>query len=119
MTTEREFCEVLGKISYPGFEFHLRYDGIRPYLQVHCPQGVDARTGAEDPWNGRKWRLSDHMVPSEIVQTAFLALKTALEHEMREQFLYKGQRVFSPHLDLDQVAGLMSIGSGLESKRDA
>jgi len=35
---------------------------------------------------GRKWRVEPKLPSSEIVQTVFLALKTAREHEIRERF---------------------------------
>jgi len=38
---------------------------------------------------GRKWRVEPKLPTSEIVQTVFLALKTAREHEIRERFRLK------------------------------
>lgn len=60
-------------------------------------------TGGIKEQAGRKWRLSKHMTDSEIVQTAFLAVRTAQEHELREQFKYKGYAIFNPHFDLDHL----------------
>jgi hypothetical protein len=39
----------------------------------------------------RKWLLSAHMTKTEIVNTAWFAVKTAIEHEAREEFFYQGQ----------------------------
>jgi hypothetical protein len=46
------------------------------------------------------------MTPSEIVRTVFMAALAYEEHELRESFLYNGARIFSPHLDVDVLAGV-------------
>lgn len=57
---------------------------------------------------GRKWRIEPNLPTSEIIQTAFLALKKAREHEVREWFhLRIGSRLTTPfnnHLDLPLMA---------------
>lgn len=58
--------------------------------------------------SGRKWRWSVHMTKSEIVQTAFMAYLAWVEHEARESFTYKGEKIFSPHFDVDYLALLCS-----------
>lgn len=73
------------------------------WLQVWDPKGIDNVTGEAYPWRGRKWKLSRHMTNSEVVQTAFMATMAAVEHETREQFLYKGQPIFDPHYDIEQL----------------
>lgn len=50
---------------------------------------------------GRKWHLSEHMTVSEVVGTAFKAALTAEEHECRENFTWRGKRVFGPHIDVE------------------
>jgi len=91
-------CGIIG-----GWQIKVALDGPRPYLQVHDPAGVCNVTGTPLPWAGRKWFLSPHMTRTEIVQTAFKAVSTALEHEMREGFLFRGESVFDPHLDVDTL----------------
>jgi len=57
---------------------------------------------------GRKWRVEPQLPTSEIIQTVFLALKTAREHEVRELFqLASENRVTTPfnnHQDLPLMA---------------
>ncbi len=89
--------------EFPGTDFFVRLDGQRPYLQIEV-SGKCAETGAQMEWRGRKWFLSLHMTKSEVVQTAFLAVMTAAEHEVREHFKFRGQSIFSPHYDVDQLA---------------
>lgn len=86
------------------------------YLQV---QDVvcDRDTGRDAVVKGRKWLLSTHMTESEVVQTAFMALKAFDEHELRESFYYKGALVFNPHLDLSLIASHLRDGKIIESRR--
>jgi len=51
----------------------------------------------------RKWRISRHATRSEVVGTAFLACKQAMEHELREQFRYRERAIYSPHYDVDRL----------------
>jgi len=57
---------------------------------------------------GRKWRVEQQLPSSEIIQTAFLAIKTAREHEIRELFqLTVDERLTTPfnnHHDLPLMA---------------
>lgn len=93
-------CAVLSQVRYRDWTFEIRgCDQIRVTFD-----GIDADTGERIKLNGRWWYVSPHAVPSEIVQTGFLAVKTAEEHEMRERFSYRGVAVFGPHFDLDALA---------------
>ncbi|MEP6343118.1 MAG: hypothetical protein ABJ275_07360 [Maricaulaceae bacterium] len=53
---------------------------------------------------GRKWRIEPNLPTSEIIQTAFLAIKKAREHEIRELFVIRREArnatPFSNHHDL-------------------
>lgn len=51
----------------------------------------------------REWPLTPSMTKSEIVQTAFMAIMAAQEHETREAFKYKGKAIFGPHFDVDDL----------------
>lgn len=61
---------------------------------------------------GRKWRIEPNLPSGEIVQTAFLALKKAKEHEVRELLHLNSPRYqkysapFSGHHDLALLAKL-------------
>jgi hypothetical protein len=73
---------------------------------------VRAEWRAPDTMNGgepelqqsRWWPLSKHMVKTEIIQTAFLCVLKAEEHETRETFKYKGKAPFHTHIDIDTLA---------------
>ncbi|WDD99147.1 hypothetical protein [Thalassomonas actiniarum] len=68
---------------------------------------------------GRKWRVEPQLPTSEIIQTAFLAIKKAREHEVRELFRLTHQGAvttpFNNHHDLP----LMAQQSALFSEQKA
>jgi hypothetical protein len=90
--------EILVEVDFSDWEFHLGLDGDRPWLQVRFDSS-DSLTGKIERQHGRKWMLSPFMTKSELAQTAFKAVMTASEHEIREMFTYKGRRIFGPHFD--------------------
>lgn len=71
-------------------------------------------TGDTSLQEGRRWFVSNGCTPSDVVRTAFKAVATWAEHETREEFKYKGVRVFSPHLELNNLVargGIKAIDS--------
>jgi hypothetical protein len=66
-------------------------------------------TGEPSLQEGRRWFVSTGCTPSDVVRTAFKAVATWAEHETREEFKFKGVRVFSPHLELNN---LVARGAG-------
>lgn len=100
--TLSKISEVLSEVKFSNhvFEveeapggFHIWISGIEP----------DTYTGKMELQEGRKWFVRAKSTPSDVVRTAFKAVATWAEHEMRESFKYKDVRVFSPHLDLDKL----------------
>lgn len=85
----------------------VRLDGDRPFLQVGFWDYDASQTthvqNKKTYQHGRKWMLSPHMTKSEVIQTAFKAVMTAMEHEVREKFRYKGKPVFGPHFNVDTL----------------
>jgi hypothetical protein len=59
---------------------------------------------------GRRWRIDTYIPTSEVIQTAFLAIKKACEHEVRELLTIQDRdsgrtgTPFSTHLDLSLMA---------------
>ena len=87
------YAAILGEIHFPDHEFILRADGGVRYLQIVNRKG----------WWGRRWLLIDGLSTGEVVQTAFLALMTYIEHETRENFTYRAVPVLSPHIDIEAL----------------
>lgn len=107
--TRYEIEDVVLSIKLGGpmsnWRLDVRCEGYesRSYLQVVDLTAFCNVTDEPAPWSGRKWFLSPHMTASEIVQTALKAVLTAMEHEIRENFKYRGVTVFDPHLDVDAL----------------
>jgi hypothetical protein len=97
---------ILAEVKHPGYSFRVHgkfADGETTYLQgvFLAPDNDSPRVSR--PQHTRKWLLSQHMTRSELVQTAFKCVLTSIEHEAREQFTYKGARVFGPHFDVETL----------------
>jgi len=111
MRNLKEISDVVASCAYPGIRISLGgtgWNSSHPWLQIEA-EVVDRATGETRTMHGRKWLLSVHMTKSEVVQTAFLAVKTWLEHEAREAFTFEGCAVFSPHLSVDAISGLVHL----------
>lgn len=97
---------ILDQVRYRDWRFHF-HAGIGVWwIQIRF---VDPNDGGEQ--HSRKWRLSRHMTRSEIVQTCFKAVMAAEEHEARERFQYRGEAIFGPHFDVDDLWALKRAGS--------
>lgn len=79
------------------------FDHDHPYLQVKCPGGWNNVTGKAMGWSGRKWVVSIHATDQEVVGTIWMAVKAAVEHEMRELFLFDRVAIFDPHHPLEAM----------------
>lgn len=118
--TVRDFETILEKIRLPfGWELNFTCtDNGTYYLQVGDPNAVCNMTGLSTAWRGRKWMLSGFMTDGEVVQTAFKAVLTALEHEARELFLYRGVSVFDPHYDIDKLVELRKSEGAIKEREE-
>lgn len=109
MEMEERVREVLDRITYAG----------QKPLRVGKTEGAWFLQVRLLGHPGRKWMLSEHMTDSELVQTAFKACLAWEEHECRESFLYRGQRVFGPHFDVDVLSNqLARLGDNMLDVRD-
>lgn len=74
----------------------------RLYFQIACDR-PDTFTGQMGEGRGGKAYLSPHMIKDEMVQLALGLFLGYVEHEAREGFLYKGRRIYGPHLKVDNL----------------
>lgn len=74
----------------------------RVYIQISYKAECN-KSGEREVWYGRKWYLSDHMTKDEVVKTAFLAFKQAVEHEVMESFKVDGKILFNPHVSFESL----------------
>lgn len=117
----KRFQDVLSRVQFNKWRFLVKEEQTRVglgyvtggcYLQVEAAERCNV-TSESIVWKSRKWRLSEHMTDGEIVQTAFLAVLTAMEHEIREQFLYRGTAIFDPHYDIEKLVELRQRSDAL------
>jgi hypothetical protein len=91
----------------PRYPIFASQDETGIYVQVGII-GVDNYKSSQEAQEkvvyGRKWRVEPQLPSSEIIQTVFLALKKAREHEIRELFRLEHQEKmttpFNNHHDL-------------------
>ncbi len=114
MQTPKTFDEITSIVSHIRYHhmnqdwtFHVGLMGSKLgvdifYLQLRYIE-PDVETGDTADQHGRKWFISPYMTVSEIVQTAFKAVLTSMEHIAREHFEYKGVRVLGPHFDVEEI----------------
>ena len=74
----------------------------RIYLQA-IYKSPCSNTGRLGEWKGRKNYLSDHMTDDEIVKTAYVTFKQAVEHEIMEGFKVDGKPLFNPHINFEEL----------------
>lgn len=110
-TLIRRVARLLLHVRFPGYAFNVnRSDhGGGVYLQGTYDEPC-AITGKVEAQYTRKWLISPHMTDSEIVFTAFKLCLTSMEHRTREFFTYKGERIASPHLDVEDLVKLCAAG---------
>jgi hypothetical protein len=97
-----ELQAILNACTFRDWRFELIPIGDGHFVRVAF-LAPDAKTSQMVMQYGRKWYLSPYMIASEVVQTVWKAVLTALEHEAREAFTYRDAPVFSPHLDVERL----------------
>jgi hypothetical protein len=97
---------VLSQISFQDWAFVVDERRAVLYLQVQFTVPDPSADGVVTQLRGRNWLLSEFMTPSEVVLTAFKAVLTALEHEARESFTYRGRPILGPHFDVEALVEL-------------
>lgn len=115
MKTQEEIELIVDAVCYPGHWFVLLPNGNGYLLQLRYNE-PDVDTGKMEEQHARKWYLSPHATESEIVRTAFAACMMSAEHRVREHFMYKGIRVFGPHVDVEALSE--AIMHGREDRRE-
>lgn len=101
MTLE-QMEEAIDEVRYKDWSIYINADE-NGSLFMQVAFFAPNEWGVPELQQGRKWLLSKHMTKSEIVQTALKAVLTAEEHEARENFMYRGRKVFGPHVYIDAL----------------
>lgn len=102
MTLE-ELREIATDVQILGRGINVfQHDNGSLYIQLWYHEKC-SETGEEKLQATRKWFISRHATKSEIVQTFLKAAITSAEHQVRENFLYRGRKVFGPHFNVDSL----------------
>ena len=105
--TKARFEALLEEVTFRDWRVHLEDDATCFYLQWIF-DAPDAMSGQLCEQRCRKWRLSFYSTDAEVVQTAWAAALMAVEHEAREDFLFRGARIYGPHASLDAMVAKAS-----------
>ena len=106
------FLDIISEIEFRDWRFAIGEYNDAPG-RFHLVIEFEERcivSGELKTQRSRKWLLSEHMTRGEVVQTAWLAVQTALMHEARESFKYRDRLIFGPHFDLDALVMLCDCG---------
>lgn len=112
MTDEQALLILQNDVRYTSYVFCFAgsFDNMEdkgePVLWALF-QAISSTTGKPELQATRRWVLDRQITPSQLVQTALKCVLTSVEHEARERFKYKGEPIFGPHQDVDQLVDLM------------
>lgn len=110
LRTLDEIKLVCSNIAYKDWSLEIQ-DIVRGFLIKWVFLEKDL-TNPNDPnlykQECREWFISRACTDTQIIRTVYLALKQAIDHELNEQFLYCGVRIFDPHADYLKLTEFMS-----------
>jgi len=100
--TRAEIEAIISQISFMDRTYRLLEKGDGYLLQLQYYEAdIENPEGPPVLQRARKWYISPWMTETEIVETAFAAARRSMDHVLKEHFTYKGQRVYSPHFDIN------------------
>lgn len=108
MQTLENVNKIISLIQYKDWKFVVLTKGDGFLIQVQFMGEDTDGSGQMELQKCRKWFISQHSGDSEIIRSCFLAIRQAEEHELCERFLYKGQQIYNPHLDMDRMADFIT-----------
>lgn len=93
---------IVNRIKFMDRSFRVLEKGNGYLLQLeYYEPDIDNPTGPTTLQRSRKWYISPWMTETEIVETAFTAAARSMYHITKENFTYMGERVYSPHIHID------------------
>jgi hypothetical protein len=95
MLSLASLIDLLERVQAPRWTWSMGHMGKGMYLQAQLRSDPEVR--------GRKWYVSPYSTVTEVVQTAFKAVMTAEEHELREGFTFDGVNLYHPHHDVEAL----------------
>ena len=101
MQTKKSLEQFVSELEFNDWTFKLGFKNDVPYLQIKFWDTDNMSPEDETLYEQscRKWMLSYYMEADELMSTAWKAVQAAIEHEAREQFKWRGEPIFRPHID--------------------
>lgn len=99
-----EIILTLSNIEYRDFKFSIEAIDADTFTVCINRVETDHVSGELKLFQGRRWFVHSDMDKSDLVRTCFAAVLAWQEHEIREEFTYKGADIFNPHFDVDVLA---------------
>ena len=93
-------------ISYLDWVFYIGRKGETIYLQVQFMAPNNYHPEQIDLQKCRKWQLSEWMIKTELVQTAWAAVQRAVLHEASEQFKYNDADIYNTHMNVELLCDM-------------
>jgi len=111
--------KILQDVSFLDYHWlvYVAHGGVVLRASYEEPDVYGSAMDGDQVQLTRKWLLSPSMTDSEIVQTAFKACLTSMEHRTREHFTYKTRRVFGPHFDIEDLVWLCEARENAGGRR--
>lgn len=94
---------IIEEVEYKQWTLKILEENRIIFLQVVFEKKCSCGRDLKMIHYGRKWRISPKITKSELVQTAFKAIISAEEHEIREDFKYKGASIYGPHFNIENL----------------
>jgi len=102
VSSVEEMRDIVKDVEYKDWEFRVTEENDMIFLQLWFKE-EDTDTGEFIDQYSRKWILSFQMGETEVLNTCFLAVSTAIRHEIRENYLYQNERISNPHRNISKV----------------
>lgn len=105
--TYEEIQDLLAKVKYKNWELRViekTEESILCQWIFHAKDNDHPETEQLERQACRKWYISRFSTESEIIRTAYKAVKEAEAHEVDENFTFAGIRLYDPHVDLLELA---------------
>lgn len=114
VNTDKELLDVLGDITFAPSCVNMAWDWeieetltplgkVRGWFVNTTFQRPDTNTGKLGTGRGRREFIDVGTSVSGVVKTCWLLAELIVRHELMEAFLWKGDRIFDPHNDVDEM----------------
>lgn len=114
--SKKDVEAIIAQVEFRDRTFVVLDKGDGYLLQMRY-RDADVITGEITDQHTRKWYVSPWATESEIVQTALKCVLTSQEHIGREFFLYKREKVYGPHLNVNDLIAVARSGRLREERR--